>query len=182
MARRHEGYTYLGVLLVVLVLGMTLTGATLVSETKRRREKEQELIFAGQHYVNAIRSYYESGEGGVSTYPRSVADLLKDPRFPGLRRHLRKPWRDPMTPAGEWDLIVGEHGGIIGVRSRSRQAPLGKFPMAQDGDGAIVGKASYSDWQFRFEPATAGDNVEEDKPPSSPLGRTIGPAGSPDER
>ncbi len=165
MTHRQQGYTYLGVLLVVMVLGMTLTGATLVSETARRREKEQELIFAGQQYVDAIRSYYESGEGGVSTYPHSIAELLRDPRFPGMRRHLRKPWRDPMTPTGEWDVIVGEDGGIVGVRSRSRQAPLGKLSTAQLAEEATaIDKPAYRDWQFRFEPANTGDD-DDDKLP-----------------
>lgn len=179
MPHRQRGYTYLGVLLVVLVLGMTLTGATLVSETARRRDKEQELIFAGQQYVDAIRSYYESGEGGVSTYPHSIAELLRDPRFPGVRRHLRKPWRDPMTPSGEWDLIVGEDGGIIGVRSRSRQVPLGKLPMAQPQsveETPATDKPTYRDWQFRFEPANTADE-DDDKRPFSSKPRPISAPG-----
>lgn len=157
MASRQQGYTYLGVLLIVLILGMTLSGATLVSETLRQREKEQELIFSGQQYVNAIRSYYESGAGGVSTFPKSISELLKDPRFPGVRRHMSKPWRDPMTSSGEWDLIVEPDGSIVGVRSRSRQTPLGKFPMAQSGMDPTVAIPIYHDWQFKFEPTISSD-------------------------
>ena len=182
MPRRQQGYTYLGVLLIVLVLGMTLTGATLVADTVRRREKEQELIYAGQQYVDAIRSYYESGEGGVSAYPRSVADLLRDPRFPGVRRHLRKPWRDPMTPSGEWEVIFGEDGGIVGVRSRSRKAPLGRSPTPQatenaTTENATTGKPTYRDWQFRFEPAADDDN-EDAKRPFPTKGAPIAPRPS----
>ncbi len=189
MARRQQGYTYLGVLLLVLVLGMSLTGATLVSDTMRRREKEQELLYAGQQYVEAIRSYYEAGEGGISTYPRSVAELLRDSRFPGVRRHLRKPWRDPMTPSGDWDLLVNQEGGIVGVRSRSRQTPLGKFPLAQPGETPVAGKPSYRDWQFRFEPANDADDDGEGGRPFAPRSRAAssaaapaGPVGPMDER
>lgn len=164
MARRRSGgYTYLGVLLLVLVLSMSLTGAMLVADTVRRREKEQELLFAGQQYVDAIRSYYEAGEGGVSNYPRSIADLLRDTRFPNVRRHLRRPWRDPMTAGGEWDLIIAQDGSIVGVRSRSTQTPLGPFPLTQPGEAPAVAKATYRDWQFRFEPASADD--EDDRRP-----------------
>lgn len=161
MAPRQQGYTYLGVLLIVLVLGMALSGATLVSDTMRRREKEQELIFAGQQYVDAIRSYYDSSEGGVNTYPRSISDLLGDTRSPVVRRHLRKPWRDPMTASGEWDLIVGKDGGIIGVRSRSQQTPLGRFPMIESENSSSTGKATYREWQFKFEPVNVTDEETE---------------------
>ena len=183
MARhQQEGYTYLGVLLLVLVLGMTLTGATLVSDTVRRREKEQELLFAGQQYVDAIRSYYEAGEGGISTYPRSIAELLRDMRFPVVRRHLRKPWRDPMTSAGEWDLIVGKDGGIVGVSSRSQQTPLGKFPMAQSGNGPATGKPTYRDWQFRFEPTEDNDDDEDGTRPFSSRSRPLSSGAVPANR
>lgn len=155
---RQQGYTYLGVLLIVLILGMTLSGATLVSDTVQRREREQELIFSGQQYVNAIKSYYESGAGGISTYPKSIAELLKDPRFPVVRRHMSRPWRDPMTSSGEWELIVGRDGGIVGVRSRSKKTPLGKFPIAQSEQNPAVEMLTYHDWQFKFEPNTSNDD------------------------
>lgn len=164
--RQQQGYTYIGVLLIVLALGMTLAGASLVSDTVRRREKEQDLRYAGQQYVEAIRSYYEAGQGGISTYPSSISELLRDTRSPVVRRHLRKPWRDPMTASGEWDLILREDGGIIGVRSRSLQSPLSEFPMAQTGENsAATGKPTYRDWQFRFESAAENDDNEEEGSP-----------------
>lgn len=156
MARRQQGYTYFGVLLLVMVLAMALSGAKLVADTQQRREQERELIFAGQQYADAIRSYYESGSGGINTYPRSVSELLRDTRFPGVRRHLRKPWKDPMTPSGEWDMIFAEDGGIIGVRSRSERKPLGKFSIAPEADDAVSLKqpGTYRDWEFTYEVTT----------------------------
>lgn len=156
MTHSQQGYTYFGVLLLVMVLGMALSGAKLVTDTQQRREQEKELIFAGQQYVDAIRSYYESGSGGINTYPRSVSELLRDPRFPGVRRHLRKPWKDPMTPSGDWDMIVTEEGGIIGVRSRSERKPLGKLSiLPEEGDAVSQTQpVTYRDWEFKYQVTT----------------------------
>jgi type II secretory pathway pseudopilin PulG len=158
MMRRQQGYTYLGVLLLVMVLGMSLTGAALVSEVMQQREKERELIFSGEQYADAIKRYYEAGAGGVSTFPRSVADLLKDPRFPAVRRYLRRPLRDPMTPSGEWELIRDEQGGIVGVRSRSVKTPLGQYSGEQVEDLVVGKKKTYRDWQFRHDPGAMADS------------------------
>lgn len=157
MKRRQQGYTYLGVLLLLLVLGMSLTGAALVSDLMQQREKERELIFAGEQYANAIKRYYEAGAGGVSTFPKSVADLLRDPRFPNVQRHLRRPLRDPMTPSGEWELIREEQGGIVGVHSRSEKTPLGQYAQTRSDDSAAAKKKTYRDWQFRYDPGSRDD-------------------------
>ncbi len=160
MRQWQRGYTYLGVLLLMMVLGMSLTGASLVSGVMLQREKERELVFAGEQYANAIRRYYEAGAGGVSTLPKSVADLLKDPRFPIVRRYLRRPLRDPITPSGEWELIRDEQGGILGVRSRSEKTPLGNYSAVQEDEPAGGKKRTYRDWQFRYDPGSTAEGEE----------------------
>ena len=66
-----------------------------------------------------------------------------------------------MTVSGEWDLILGQDGGIIGVRSRSRQKPLGRFPMTPPANDSPAANATYRDWQFKFEPVNStGGNID----------------------
>src|SRR4051812_17895729 len=110
--RQNDGYTYFGILFVVMLIGLALTGASLVIQVEGQREKEQLLLFIGQQYANAIASYYNDAPGGNKHYPRSIAELLRDPRFPTIKRHLRRPWVDPFTHSKEWGIVRTKQGGI----------------------------------------------------------------------
>ncbi len=88
-------------------------------------------MFRGDQIRWAIKSFYEHPpEGRPHTYPRSMQDLLRDPRYLGVRRHLRKNYPDPMTSDGEWAFIRDSKGCIKGVFSPSQATPLktGNFP------------------------------------------------------
>lgn len=82
----QKGFTYLAMLLGVAMLGATLALTGMAWQTVAQREKEADLLFVGGEFRRAIKQYYAfSGQ-----YPRQISDLLKDPRFPGIRRYLRK--------------------------------------------------------------------------------------------
>jgi type II secretory pathway pseudopilin PulG len=136
------GYTYVGLLFLVAMLGVGLVVASEVWLTVQRRDKEQELLFVGNQFRRALALYQANGGG----YPRRLEDLLRDPRTPGMRRYLRKIHRDPITGSSEWGLVkVGE--GIAGVHSLSGKEPLKKagFSLA---DQDFEGKKKYSEWVF----------------------------------
>ncbi len=61
-------------------------------------------------------------------FPAKLDDLLRDPRFPNVVRHLRKLYNDPMT-GEDWELVTDPAERIIGVRSSSDVATLqeGRF-------------------------------------------------------
>jgi type II secretory pathway pseudopilin PulG len=147
------GYTYFGVLFIVALISLALSGAALVWKVEQQREKERELLFIGQQYINAIASYYHAAPGGNKKYPRDISELLRDPRYPFIKRHLRKPWRDPMTLSKEWGLVRTKQGGIAGIYSLSSSMPL-----KQAGFGLLEallgGKSSYQQWQFIYIAAT----------------------------
>lgn len=147
--KTQHGYTYFGVLFVVALIGLALAGAAQVWKIQQQREKERELLFIGQQYIDAIDSYYNAAPGGAKKYPRSMEELLRDPRYPNIKRHLRKPWRDPMTGKIEWDLLRTSQGGIAGIRSVAEGVPL-----KQAGFGTLetllAGKPSYRDWKFIY--------------------------------
>ena len=147
----QRGFTYLTVLFMVAVLagGLALTGE--VWQTSSAREREAELLHVGNEYRKAVERYYLSGP---AQYPKSLADLVKDPRQPGTVRHLRRLYPDPITGKEEWGLVKSADGGFAGVYSLSDAAPL-KIAGFAVRDATFEGKAKYSDWQFMFAPSAA---------------------------
>jgi len=141
--RRSAGFTYIGLLLLVAVMGISLAVAAGVWQTAQKRDKEEELLFAGDQIRRAIGMYIANS----SAYPRRLEDLLKDPGFPGVRRYLRKIYRDPMTGSAEWALVKSAGDTIIGVHSLSDAEPLKKSGFST-ADQDFEGKTKYSDWVF----------------------------------
>jgi type II secretory pathway pseudopilin PulG len=149
-ARSQAGFTYLTVMFVIAILlgGLAIVGETW--ETSARREKEAELLFIGNQYRRAIGLYYASTPGVVKRYPRTLDDLIKDPRQPNTQRHIRKLYPDPMT-GKEWLVIKGADGGVQGVQSASEEAPL-KLAGFRVRDASLEGAQKYSDWKFIHTP------------------------------
>jgi len=141
------------VLVAMVVLGILVEVGVTTQSHISRREQEQELLFRGQAYRNAIRSYYEAGKP-VKKYPPALDDLVKDPRS-AFRRHLRVLYSDPMIRGkAEWVLIRAPDGGIMGVASSSTDRPLrtGNFP---DGLEQFETAKSYGEWVFAYTPIQA---------------------------
>lgn len=145
--RRAAGVVLLGLLIALVLLGLTAMAACDVWAVAKRREQEQQLLFVGEQYRAAIRRYHAVAPAGrPHTYPTSLEQLLEDRRFPTPQRHLRRLYPDPMTGAVDWRLDrLGE--AIVGVRSSSAGAPLKQsgFPGPEQ---SFEGRAHYSDWAF----------------------------------
>ena len=77
--RRVAGFTYMTILFIVAIMGAGLALVGEVWHTAAVREKEAELLHVGNQYRKAIQRYYLSGP---RQYPRTLDDLLKDPRKP----------------------------------------------------------------------------------------------------
>ena len=153
--RRHSmisagGFTYIGVLFAVVLAGVALTLTAEVWRTANQRAREAELIFVGSQFAQAIRRYYEQGEGAARAYPKSIETLLLDPRFPDKRRYLRRLYADPMTGKTEWGLVRDGSGGISGVYSTSDDQVVRIVPIYVN--GISVGGPKYSDWKFVYDP------------------------------
>ena len=144
-----NGFTYLVVLAVVVVMGVSAEATVRLTSTIIKREKEQELLFRGQAYINAIQSYYLSGKT-TKSFPKKLEDLLKDSRYI-QKRHIRKLYSDPFTNKSDWMLIRNKNGGINGVASRSESIPskVANFPI---GLGAFEKAETYSQWHFKYIP------------------------------
>ena len=86
--------------MLVAFMGVAAVIASDLYATSVRRDKERELIFIGHEFRTAIGRYYNSRAGGQAVYPLTLDELLKDPRFPSPRRHLRRLYVDPVTGKG----------------------------------------------------------------------------------
>lgn len=148
--RRQAGFTYVGLLIAVAVLGVGLAATGQVWRTAAAREKERELLFAGNEYRKAIMNYYAGTQAGVVRFPRTLQDLVEDHRMPMMRRHLRRLYPDPITGGDRWGIVPSPDGGIAGVFSLSDERPLKVAgfitnPKFEDAE-------RYSDWKFVYTP------------------------------
>lgn len=142
----RRGFTYLGVLFILVVLSLTAAMASVVWSTVQQRENERQLVFVGLQFRSAIDHYQQRAKGSAQKYPRRLEDLLRDPRAPNVQRDLRQIYPDPITGEPRWGLLRLPDGGIIGVHSLSERKPLQRSLLAQ---GLVFPRAaSYRDWRF----------------------------------
>ena len=83
-------------LVAATILAIGLLVAAPVWQTQIRRESEEELIFRGKQYAEAVRVYQLKNPG---RFPQTLKELY-DKRF------LRRLFPDPMTKSGKWDVIL----------------------------------------------------------------------------
>ena len=144
--RQSAGFTYLGLLLLVAVMGIALTVVSQVWQTMQRIDKEDELLFVGDQMRRALAFYAANASGG-QRYPQRLEDLLKDPRYPDVRRYLRRIYPDPITGRADWGVVKGPGDAIMGVYSLSEDEPLKKTEFRLR-DRDFEGKTKYSEWAF----------------------------------
>lgn len=93
----ESGYTLLILLFALSILTLGLLVAVPVWQTQIQREKEEELIFRGNQYVEAIRLFQLK----MQTIPENLEELMDE-------NCIRRLYPDPMTKHGEWNLILIE--------------------------------------------------------------------------
>jgi type II secretory pathway pseudopilin PulG len=153
-ASTERGFTYLGLLLAVVVMGLALSAAGTLWSFTAQREREAQLLFAGDQYRIAIGRFYSAGPG-AHRYPQELQELVEDTRVPEPKRYLRKLLADPMTGRMDWTLLRDPDGGIYGVASSATGVPL-KRANFRGPDEKFNDAQCYCDWKFEYAPARAG--------------------------
>ncbi len=174
--RRQQGFTYLGLLILLAIIGLVGAAGLKMGALLQRRAAEQELLDIGAAFADALQSYAGATPPGQAPQPPTLNDLLKDPRFPGTRRHLRKLYVDPITGRVEWGLIYrAGGGGVVGVYSLSKLKPIkvGNFEARFQ---QFSGQNHFSDWKFVAAGLSGG---APEAPPSAPAVLSPEPALSP---
>lgn len=111
-SRNDSGYMLLVLMIAVAVLTITLLGVARNYRRSILRDREVEMIHRGEQYERAIRRYYRKN----GSYPISIEALENTNKV----RYLRKRYKDPMSPDGEWKLVHATDiklgvGGLMGA-------------------------------------------------------------------
>jgi type II secretory pathway pseudopilin PulG len=168
LARRltgARGVVLLALLITLALLGLSLLAASESAATSRQRAREQELLFVGDQYRQAIeRYYYAAPPGTPRLLPQNTEQLLLDDRYPQPLQHLRRPYADPFE-GGDWTWIrLGDR--LAGLHSNARTAPLKRANFRPPYTGFATA-SDVSQWVFVFKPpapATVGRPI----PPTAP--------------
>jgi hypothetical protein len=145
------GFAYIILLITIAALAAGAASSLAVGVQLGRRSSEEHLLFIGGEFERALLSYSKaSGNAG----PKGLKELLRDPRVPGMRRHLRRLYEDPLTGRGEWGFRRDAAGRIVGIYSLA----LGR-PIKQQGFGpdrqSFAEATTYAQWVFGLPNARA---------------------------
>ena len=144
--RTEQGVTYLTLMIAIVVIGVNLTVAVRQWRMMVQRELEADLLSKGIEIQQALALYSARMKAGRvmpgEVYPQSLAELTGPPK-----PLLRKVYVDPLTH-GAWELVRTPTGGIMGVRSASKEATIRRhdFPAAVR---HFEGRRTYAEWVFQ---------------------------------
>jgi type II secretory pathway pseudopilin PulG len=154
--KSSRGFTYIGALVLVVILGIMLGAAAQSWTMVMKREREAELLFRGGQIRDALEKWYKPVAGRQPVPLRDLKDLLLDPnsvsKIKYLRRDPTKEYNDPITGKA-WSIVRDPAmGGIIGVASTSNDEPLKQdfsdYPKDSIEFKTFKGKTKYSEWVF----------------------------------
>jgi type II secretory pathway pseudopilin PulG len=111
--RGEAGYNLVVLVMVIAVMNILVAAALPLWSQAIRRDKEEELIFRGLQYAEALRVFHNR----FQRWPTRLQELVEvKPRC------IRQLWKDPMTEDGKWQLIFeGREGLPIGVPGQPGQ-------------------------------------------------------------
>jgi type II secretory pathway pseudopilin PulG len=153
--RRTGGFAYVLLIAAIALISLAASASLEYGASMTRRSAERELLAIGAEFQQALHSYAGVPDGGVASLargPKNLADLLRDPRVPGVRRHLRQLYADPLTGKAEWGLVLDPQGHIVGVHSLATGRPIQRTGF-EPRFGRLEQAESYSGWVFGLRPA-----------------------------
>lgn len=150
MRRRKSALTgmiYLGLLLAIAAIGGVSAVGLRLAHTIQTRNAETELLAIGLEFSRALESYAEATPMGFPVFPETLEELLRDPRKPGMQRHLRRIYPDPLTGKTEWGLLRGPDRRIMAIHSLSKTKTYKRenFPPGLE---SLSGAEQHDEWLF----------------------------------
>lgn len=120
----QSGFAFLSLMLAIVVIGIVATSALQWGSAYGQRDAEAQLLFVGEEIQKALSRYADATPAGLPRSPTSLQELVRDPRYPGVVRHLRQLYIDPFTGNADWAVIQDPFGRIVAVHSRSKLKPI----------------------------------------------------------
>lgn len=147
--RNQRGVTYLAIMFVVVLLGLSLMAVNQHWSVILKRDREKELVFRGSRIKAAIERYAADFEVQKGTrqnqYPLNLEELTKGPK-----RYLQVVYTDPIT--GEDFALIKREGEIRGVRSTSLDSPMDRDNFRE--------VERYHDIRFEAAPTNGAPKIE----------------------
>lgn len=112
-------------MLAVAVLTITMLGVARNYRRSIQRDREVEMIHRGAQYARAVRRFYIKN----GRYPVSLEQLENFNKV----RYLRKRYKDPMSPDGEWKIV---HPTDVKLKNSVVQTAAGSTPGATQTSGS----------------------------------------------
>ncbi|MBD3635266.1 MAG: type II secretion system protein [Methylophaga sp.] len=150
---RQHGFAYMALLVAIAGSLLLLSVAMPDKYHQGKREREAQLLFAGQQYQMAIERFYQNRFVTIKRYPNNLQELMMDNRNVRPQYHLRRLYPDPMTVEGDWGLVLNEQDQIMGVYSLSDQTLIRtRFHSERIRVSNPAGARYYSDLKFVYLP------------------------------
>lgn len=149
--RGERGYSLVVLVIAVTVLNILVAAMLPLWSTAIKREKEEELVFRGFQYAEAIRVFHQR----FQRYPNKLEELVEiKPRC------IRQLWKDPMTKDGKWGLIFqNQPQGPLQVQPPAEQGPGGEEKPGEGGQEPDGEKPGTDDNGRPFDPGK-GEQVQ----------------------
>jgi type II secretory pathway pseudopilin PulG len=142
----EAGYNLVILTVAITVMSILLAAALPSWSQAIRREKEEELVFRGLQYAEAIKLFHQR----FQRYPNKLEELLEvKPRC------IRQLWKDPMTEDGKWGLIFQND-----PRSNLQRQPGGDPNVPPDPNVPGEGDGENPDGRSGFGGPRKGDTVQ----------------------
>lgn len=147
----ERGFSYVMLMLAIVLMGIALSAAARQWKTMVQRELEADLLAKGIEIQNALMLYSSTMKAGRviygEVYPQTLVELTRQPK-----PFLRKVYLDPIGH-GEWEIIRAPAGGIMGVRSKSKDQAIKQrdFPLDVR---HFEGRPTYAEWIFQYPNAS----------------------------
>ena len=150
MRDSERGYTLLALIVAIAVMSILMAAAVPIWSHLMKREREKELLFRGNQYIEAIDRFYRK----FGRLPLQLEELAKT-------KCIRKLYPEPMIKDGKWQLIYFQGG----AQQARRRLPGGESdqPLATGSIIGVVSKSSeksimsyqgknhYNQWKFAYQ-------------------------------
>ncbi|MGZ5513771.1 MAG: hypothetical protein ACXW2O_01495 [Candidatus Aminicenantales bacterium] len=125
---RRPGYALIILMMAVFVLSLGALIALPLWQTELQRDKEEELIFRGKQYAEAVRIFVQKNPG---RFPTSLKDLLD-------KKCIRRLYKDPFGPDGQWNVILASTGASTSSSASPAMDESGGTSPGMMGGGQAV--------------------------------------------